>query len=322
MFLAPIKFIKDSCKIQFSQFRRLFTKEDAKYAHMHKIIGMITLTHFFGRLLIWWKNGDMGLHDSEMKWFTLGLYLVHTLLHVTSFEFHVPNRRNAKYNVIWPEMRWHTMFFAYRSLLVLFLHWILIHTTLFSIFDDLPIKKTYFFIIARGIVVLSTMYCADKITLYYRKKDDIENSENTSQNTSMTMRGNPYPDYISQSYIKFHNLFYSISQVLATLNVISASCMDKVFLLLLPIQTAPFCMTLVKKGVINQAGWHFYYSLALLINYITLSPIKFQEEEFGLVLPKDVYLSLAIIFIFGRFIMHWNKYTLWSAIIFLHLLLV
>jgi len=34
-------------------------------------------------------------------------------VYVTSFQFHVPDRRNLKYNVIWAEMRWYTLIFAY-----------------------------------------------------------------------------------------------------------------------------------------------------------------------------------------------------------------
>ena len=104
--------------------------------------------------------------------------------------------------------------------------------------------------------------------------------------------------------------------------------MDRVFLLLLPIQTAPFCMTLVKKGVITQAGWHLYYTLALLANYaLALTPLlhgsSSSTEEGGICsdcswctpIPRAMYATLALAFVTGRFVLRRNKYALWTAVI-------
>jgi len=309
-----LKFIKDVGQIQFTQCRRLFTYEDSRFAHFHKILGLFTLFHFAFRLNHYYTYGDMGFHDQNLKWFNLLSYICHSLLHVSSFQFHISNKRNYRYNIIWPEMRIHTMLFAYRSLYVLFLHWIFINTSWFDIMKDINIERRNLFLALRGIIIVITMISADFITYFYRKKNgDLESSE--KKETSMTMRKNPYPEYFSKRYITFHNYFYSVSQVLATLNVMTSSCMDKVFLILLPIQTAPFCMTLVKKGIINASSWHFYYSIALLINYMTPSTKIYGIEEFGFVLPRILYLILALYFSIGRFKFGMNKYILWCSII-------
>jgi len=136
----------------------------------------------------------------------------------------------------------------------------------------------------------------------------------------MTMCANPYPTYASGTFVRRHNLFYSVSQILATLNVMTSPTMDKVFLTLLPIQTAPFCMTLAKKGVITQAGWHFYYTLALLANYalalpMRAKPVHTEADVFSPHLPRALYLALAVFFAVCRFKMGYNKYALWSVVL-------
>jgi hypothetical protein len=78
---------------------------------------------------------------------------------------------------------------------------------------------------------------------------------------------------------------------------------DLVFLALIPIQTAPFCMTLVKKGIITQMGWHIYYTAALLINY-------YYALCDGIHVPP--FKILVAIVILGRFYAKLNKYLLWS----------
>jgi len=141
----------------------------------------------------------------------------------------------------------------------------------------------------------------------------------------MTMRANPYPPYFPRSLASVHNLFYSVSQVLATMNVLTSPSMDKVFLILLPIQTAPFCMTLVKKGVITQAGWHLYYTLALLFNYVLATkPASADVCDLctGIIIQRPVYLYLAFFFAVARFGFRFNKYPLWGIIIAVCLLFI
>lgn len=121
------------------------------------------------------------------------------------------------------------------------------------------------------------------------------------------MRDNPYPEYIPKWTITLHNYFYSISQVFATMNILTCKDIDKIFLLLIPIQTAPFGMTLVKKGIIDQSGWHVYYTIALLINYLSV--------PHTILIPNKLYWILSLIFSLLRFKYRVNKYILWSLII-------
>ena len=340
-----LRFLRDGIRVNPSQFRRLYTREDAHYGHLHKILGGAVLLHFCYRMFLWLTISDMRLTEESTKWWMLGLIGVHAMLHVTSFQFIIPSRRNARYNVIWPEMRWHTLIFAYRSILCMLLEWsfryfevhlfakrFLTSNGIQAIMQPMGINVVdvsdqlfvaWCLALRWGLVML-TMLAADGVTLYYRShnksKDTKETNEenalqDVSRETSKTMRANPYPDYVPPSFSRTLNLFYSTSQVLATMHILTAHSMERVFMLLLPIQTAPFCMTLVKKGVINQAGWHFWYTLALLVNYaLVLKPVTQPTPHFGILLGRVEYVWTALMFILPRFTLRSNKYILWTLI--------
>lgn len=268
----------DCFYFNFYQLKRLVTHEDARFFHLHKVLGFATLFHFAHRLSVWKSTGNLGFDGSYT---TLALIAMHALLHVSSFEFIISNRRNKVYNIIWPEMRWHSLIFAYRSLAVMALVWA---------FKAGLVGSWIMF--ARAPLVILTMVAADYVTRIYQVQDT-------------TMRGNPYPTYIPPWYVKIHNYFYSVSQVFATLNMLFRGS-DLAFLSLIPIQTAPFCMTLQKKGIITQGAWHYYYTVALLINFYYAVVHDIEHA------PQMKVLALA--FAVGRFGFGMNKYLLWGAI--------
>ena len=148
----------------------------------------------------------------------------------------------------------------------------------------------------RGPLVLGTLAAADYVSAYY------------GQDT--TMRGNPYPSGTSQKFIVWHNRFYSASQFGATMAILFRGA-DSAFLALLPIQTAPFFMTLVKKGVINQAEWHILYTLMLLTNWI--HALVGQTND-GNVASTGMYVGILAALSVARMYFRVNKYLLWSAV--------
>ena len=266
--------------LNVGQFHRLVTKEDAVFFHAHKLLGFACLFNFIYRVYLLHTTGSVNLTTS---YWTPVWIAIHSLLHITSFQFHVSTVRNRKYNIIWPEMRWHTLIFSFRSLITMAMIWL-------SMTSYISYKLQEY---TRGAIVLLTIYTADVVTEYYK-------------NDNTTMRDMPYPDYVPKWFITLHNYFYSISQVLATMNVLCQRDIDRVFLILIPIQTAPFGMTLVKKGIIDQAGWHVYYTIALLLNFIYASDNK--------LIPMTTFMACSFIFSILRFKYHMNKYLLWSAI--------
>jgi hypothetical protein len=125
-----------------------------------------------------------------------------------------------------------------------------------------------------------------------------------------TMRANPYPTGTSKEFILWHNRFYSASQFGATMAIMFRGA-DSAFLALLPIQTAPFLMTLVKKGILNQAEWHIWYTVALLTNWIhalvgrgndanTVSTLTYMTIFFGATIARLHYRV--------------NKYAIWATV--------
>lgn len=267
--------------LNIKQVHRLSTHEDSKFFHFHKILGIACMSHFIYRIYLGCKYGSLGFNPSIT---TLAWIGVHALLHVSSFQFILPNRRNKVYNIIWPEMRWHSLIFAYRAL---------IGMLLLLAYESHLISSKLILFGTRCALVILTMVCADAITKYYKVID------------STTMRNNPYPESTPQWLIKSLNTFYSISQLYATLNILLN---DKatMFLTLIPIQTAPFGMTLVKKGIINQTSWHISYIVALLLNF-----------AYGIVKVETIKAhvnSMVMFIVVFRFALNQNKYLLWMMV--------
>lgn len=252
--------------------------------HTHKTLGVLVLGHIFYRINLILKSGDSGLATSYWTPFWMA---IHSLLHVSSFQFRLPEKRNRTYNIIWPEFRLHSMIFAYRSILSVLLVWM----------------GGYWNHALRGPLVLSAMAAADTVSHWY------------GQDT--TMRANPYPEGTNQNFITWHNRFYSVSQFGATMGIMFRGT-DSAFLALLPIQTAPFLMTLVKKGILNQAEWHVWYTLALLTNWIHAI---FGQGNDGNTVSTVAYQTILWSAVAVRFHYRVNKYTIWGAIWILKCLL-
>jgi hypothetical protein len=288
-----LEIAKDVLFFNPRQYRRLSTHEDAAYFHAHKLAGIAVLAHFAWRtyLLLRYRNTFLDVPT----WGNLAWLLLHSALHLTSFQFILPSRRNKAYNIIWPEMRWHSMIFAYRSILMM----------LVLMLSQQGFVPAHLVDAARPVLVIATMAAADAVTHHYKRRGVVHVEDST-------MRGNPYPAYAAPGFVQAHNMFYSISQVFATMHVLDSKSAGPLFMTLIPIQTAPFGMTLVKKGILNQAGWHLYYTLALVLNYLHgwwVSPANVGT------LPYASYWNVAAFFAVGRFALGMNKYVLWTIVI-------
>jgi hypothetical protein len=146
----------------------------------------------------------------------------------------------------------------------------------------------------RSAIVIGTLGAADMATWYFKANDT-------------TMRGMPFDERIPIVVRNKMNLFYSVSQVLATMNCLFSNNIDTPFLVLFPIQIAAFLMTLVKKGYLSTTGWHVLYSLALGLNYA-------HAFYLGKLVGSYNYWRLALLFCLLRFEFRFNKYLLWIPI--------
>jgi hypothetical protein len=348
-----------------SQAHRLVTREDGRFLHAHKVLGVLALAHFGWRLWLWTSSHSMGF-DGASGW-TLAAAGLHVALVASSFEFHIPRRRNRVYNVIWPEMRWHTAIFSLRSALAMVLIWLAdtgrvaaaaracevawsqagtwMHSGIHSVIAAtvatalpgyvpgslsaalshvLPAADPEALLLALGryAIVVATMAAADAATRAYQGDvGDREGDEGREGRgvSSRTMRGNPYPPGYPEAARVATNLFYSFSQVGATLGILTSRNVGTAFLMLLPIQLAPLLMTLVKKGIMRQGGWHLWYALALLLNYVysayseTSACASVSATAASFSATAVVPLAFSIL----RFGFGVDKYLLWTATFFL-----
>lgn len=257
----------------------LGNREDS--IHIHKFLGISCLIHYIYRFYEW-KNMSF---TNDIN--TLALILLHTLLSISSLIFHIPYIRNPVSPMIYPEFRAHSIIFALRSLVTMFIHW-------YGIYSKVP----------RIVTVIGTIAAADVATKFY-----------TPQGS--TMRSMPFPKWIPESLRKVWNLFYSICQIFATLECLMRYSMSNAFMVLFPIQLAAFLMTCVRKGIITNQGWHIYYTLSLLT---TMTYSLTCEKSFT---PKDLifYNSSVVSFIILRFYFSISKYILWGGILVLYSLI-
>lgn len=260
---------------------KLFTKEDV--FHIHKVLGILSLGHYIYRMVNIVQHGDSGLSDITPQHATFWI-AVHIALSSTSLIFHIPRNRVAKRPMIYPEFRAHSIVFAYRSLLVM----------LVMVWCQQQYAKTL-----RVAIAMGTFIAADAVSWRFRAQDT-------------TMRDMPFPDWISEAWRRKINLFYSVSQVFASLIAVYATNIDQVFLMLFPIQIAAFLMTLVRKGLLSAGGWHLMYALSLGLNYVHGVSLGKHDAP----MP---FLTLVTIFCVLRFRLRMNKYALWASIMCLTL---
>ena len=249
----------------------LITYQDGKFAHLHKTFGFISLTHFLARFGEFFVNRHMMF--TPTAWFFI---FAHLFLSWSSFIFHLPVIRSVQAPMIWPEFRAHSILFATRSLIAMSL-------TLRGISTPWT----------RYVNIMTTMALADVATRYYKV-------------TVTTMRDMPFPDWVTQKARDRVNLYYSVSQVLATAGLLFSPSMERALFILFPIQIAAFLMTLVRKNIISPLSWHVLYAASLGLNYVHGA---LARDE----LPVWFYIG-SLLFCVFRFRFRWNKYLLWGLI--------
>ena len=291
---------------RLARLKRLATHEDAAFFHVHKILGVFVLSHFAYRLCYETSN-ELGFADASYA--DLAAIVIHALLHVSSFQFALPLKRNFAYNTIWPEMRMHSLIFAWRSVAVLLLLWCFRRGLISS--DAL--------FASRCIVIIAAMAFADLATRRYRRlvaqttqkvsevgeiQEIREIQSQTKSTRTTTMRDNAFPEGTPTGVRYIMNTFYSISQLIATLMLLVRG-EGAAFLILLPIQIAPLLMTLEKKGFITSVAWHVGYSLALGLNFVyNLSTVGQSSFQIG------------VMCILLRLGFRVNKYAMWGLVFY------
>jgi hypothetical protein len=196
----------------------------------------------------------------------------HSFLGLLALQFSLPTKRNFEKPMIWKEFRLHSILF-----------------TLYN-FDYYIIKH---------FVIIITLYCADIIT------------NNYGDNNYRTTNSMPYCDHLDINSINKIKISYTKKQFGATLFCILHSP-DCNFLPLYGLQSAPFMMTLVRKGKIQTNTYHIIYSISLLLPFY-LYFIFVRQLEFSI---SDIIFGIFYDIIFTlRCNYKINKYILWNIIL-------
>lgn len=253
----------------YNNLYKLITKEDSSY--LHKILGSIVLLNYGYRYIYYIVTGSMNFKTN----FDLYLLFLHGLLSTSSLIFHIPNIRNPRQPMIYPEYRMHSIIFALRSVICCFIY-----------FYNYNYK---YIMITCGL----TFILSDIITLYY----------NQFGKNGKTMRNMPFDKSIiledQNTIISIH----SIHQIGATLFMFGN--IETAFSPMFAIQVAALLMTLVRKSIITSSMWHLLYSMCLGINYllfISMTPALF------ILLQILVNIHYFIIFKYKI-----NKYIAWLS---------
>lgn len=311
------------------QAHRLSAHEDARFGHIHKVLGLLVLGNFAWRLYLVATTGTAGLGWAEGGASGLGWLAVHAALHLSSFQSTLENRRNLPYNAIWPEMRLHTATFAARSIAIaaamvlasahpasgaldLARVWALARLlpllphaaagpltalVLGHVGAAQAVRALY---PMRFAVVVLTMIAADLATARFG-------------GGSTAIRGSPPPGRdMHPAALRVLRTIYSASQAGGTIICLCSGSVSAVFFVLLPIQTAPLLMTLIKKGVLRQAGWHLWYSLSLLVVFFVAYRATDAPAGSAMVTQAHAPVMIAA-FAAARFAFHANKYLLWAV---------
>jgi hypothetical protein len=227
----------------------LFTRHDP--FHVHKVLGLLALLNFVLRIYyaVRYRNSFPAF---EPKAVACASVVVHGLLPVASLALPLPAKRNFSNPMIWPEFRLHSILFACRH----------VTCTLLSILELWPTQvwgssTAIPVILECGIklcVVLASVYLARLISERYGDKD------------KRTTNAMPYPPDVSEDERHRIKYEYAKKQFGATMMAIFPGPLAATFNFapLYAIQSAPFMMTLVRKGKCDAKAYHCVYTATLL----------------------------------------------------------
>ena len=208
---------------------KLITNEDSLM--IHKIFGISCLANFIYQFYYLIFYSYLPLGNSKYKELIL---VLHGLLSISSFIFHVPKNRHKGLPMIYKEFILHSIIYAIRSVL-----------SCFEYSNIITYSKFYTL-----IIINFTMILADITTIYLGAD-------------TKTMRGMPFGDKVSDKDKSLITRMHSQQQFSATIYMLLN--FETAFVPLVAIQLAAFLMTLVRKSIIKELDWHRIYAISLWI---------------------------------------------------------
>eukprot|EP00545_Synedropsis_sp_CCMP1620_P008200 CAMPEP_0119016730 /NCGR_PEP_ID=MMETSP1176-20130426/14257_1 /TAXON_ID=265551 /ORGANISM="Synedropsis recta cf, Strain CCMP1620" /LENGTH=217 /DNA_ID=CAMNT_0006970253 /DNA_START=170 /DNA_END=820 /DNA_ORIENTATION=- len=184
---------------------------------------------------------------------------------MASLHLPLPTKRNFNNPMIWPEFRLHSLAFASRHVLAT-VFWIIAskkHTA--PVTTDGLASMSLFEFVMMMLLVHSTMLAATAIT-------------NTLGDTELrTTNAMPYDPLIPEEQRRRAKRLYAFAQFMAAAYLFVGDP-ALAFISLAGIQSAPFLMTLVRKGKCSSATYHFVYTWSLLLPLLVLIRVSFSSH--------------------------------------------
>ena len=277
----------------------LFTNHD-KY-HLHKTLGLLSIINFVLRFYYAIVYGT-SFPSFESKIFSCSSVLVHALLPITSLTIPLPEKRNFTSPMIWKEFRLHSILFSCRHSILTIITLLELWPTQLEIFKNYKLYALFSESILKYIAIISCIKIASIITAKYG---------DTEKRTTNAM---PYPEHVTEYEIEKIKYEYAKKQFGATIMAVFSGELSASlnFAPLYAIQSAPFMMTLVRKGKCNSAHYHMVYSLTLIyplyLYHVTLRKFYSQFADF----------AICYLYIFAysmRIKGGWDNKKIWAIVI-------
>ena len=272
----------------------LFTNHD-KY-HIHKTLGLLAFCNFILRFYYAIVYGT-SFPSFESKVFSGSCVLIHALLPIASLTIPLPEKRNFSGPMIWKEFQLHSILFSCRHVLL----------TLITLLELWPTQSRAF---SKGIAIMLESVIKYLMIIGFIKVAAVI-TEKYGDKEVRTTNAMPYPGYLTEYEKTRIKCEYAKKQFGATIFAVFsgelASSLN--FAPLYAIQSAPFMMTLIRKGKCETVHYHRVYSATLLyplyLYHVILRGFYSQFADF----------VICYIYIFSytmRIKYNWNNMKMWA----------
>jgi hypothetical protein len=277
----------------------LFTNHD-KY-HIHKTLGFLAFANFILRFYYAIVYGT-SFPPFETKVFSCSSVLIHALLPIASLSIPLPEKRNFTSPMIWKEFRLHSILFSCRHSILTIITLLELWPTQLEIFKNYKLYALFSESILKYIAIISCIKIASIITAKYG---------DTEKRTTNAM---PYPEHVTEYEIEKIKYEYAKKQFGATIMAVFSGELSASlnFAPLYAIQSAPFMMTLVRKGKCNSTHYHMVYSLTLIyplyLYHVILRKFYSQFADF----------AICYLYIFAysmRINKGWDNKKIWAIVV-------
>jgi hypothetical protein len=279
----------------------LFTNHD-KY-HLHKTLGLLAVINFILRFYYAIVYGT-SFPAFESKIFSCSSVLVHALLPIVSLTIPLPEKRNFASPMIWKEFRLHSILFSCRHVLFTIITLLELWPT--QSYGVITIQQRRYAIIFESIIkyliIIGCIKVASIITDKYGDKE------------KRTTNAMPYPEQLTEYEIAKIKQEYAKKQFGATIMAVFSGelAASLNFAPLYAIQSAPFMMTLIRKGKCETIHYHRVYSITLIyplyLYHVILRGFYSQFADF----------AICYLYIFAyttRIKYKWDNMKMWALVV-------